>query len=293
MSDHLVHRFDDSVRARTRPVAVLGMWAWETVLALLAAWPAATLARGAYGRYPSGDAALWDPGALPLLGLLTRETNGGRMAGGAVVGVLLLAAVAGLVPLAALLATLAYTTAEGDRIGAARAIGRGVGAFRPFVRMLLLVLLGAGMVALAAVLLGEGVQGWTRGWLGEARSQQAALVAGGLVALPLLALWVVQDLGRAAVIRQEIEAMHGLTVGTRTLVQAPLALGWAWGWRALLSLGLLLAGGALAGGLGGRGGWALLVLLGVHQSVVLGRVALRASWLARALRAVGHFASDR
>jgi hypothetical protein len=128
--------------------------------------------------------------------------------------------------------------------------------------------------------------------LGEARAQQAGLVAGALVASPLLPLTVAHDLGRAAVVQQDLGAVHALTVGSRSLRRAPIALGWAWGWRALASLGLLVAAGAVADGLGGRDGWALLALTGVHQAVVLARVALRASWLARALRAVGHFASD-
>ena len=42
----------------------------------------------------------------------------------------------------------------------------------------------------------------------------------------------------------------------------------------------------MAGKLGGHGGFDLVFLFVLHQSVIVVRVALRTSWLARALRAV-------
>jgi hypothetical protein len=48
----------------------------------------------------------------------------------------------------------------------------------------------------------------------------------------------------------------------------------------------VLAVAAVTGRLGSSGAFALFFLLVLHQSVVLARVALRASWLAKALRAV-------
>ncbi len=274
------------VRARSRPRAILGMYAWESVLALLAAAPAMALVRAAYGRGPAGDAPLWEGGALPLLAMLTREGNGARAALSAASVVLLLAAVAGLVPLAALLETMAFSTPGGDRIGAARALDRGLLAFRPFLRLLAIVAIGQVLAIGCGVLLGEAAQGWTERLLGEARAQQAAIVVGGAIAALALALAVVHDLGRAAVVRREVPAVHALAIGGGALRRAPLSLGWAWGWRAAASLALLLAGGAAAGLLGGRSGLPLVELWAAHQLVVLGRVALRASWLARALRAV-------
>jgi hypothetical protein len=64
----------------------------------------------------------------------------------------------------------------------------------------------------------------------------------------------------------------------------------AWSWRA--ALGALLIGAGMAAGslAGASGGAMLLVVFVLHQSVVLVRTALRASWLAKALRLVG--ASD-
>ena len=61
-------------------------------------------------------------------------------------------------------------------------------------------------------------------------------------------------------------------------------LGWAW--RAVLSLGLIGVGYIVAQAVGGTGGSVLLVLWLVHQGIVMARVALRASWLARAVALV-------
>jgi hypothetical protein len=75
-------------------------------------------------------------------------------------------------------------------------------------------------------------------------------------------------------------------LGARTFRLAPAALAWSWAWRALASLAPIVAAAWAADRLGGRGGAALFALLVLHQAVVLARVGLRASWLARALRAV-------
>ena len=48
----------------------------------------------------------------------------------------------------------------------------------------------------------------------------------------------------------------------------------------------MVIGAVVASKIGGRGGGALLALTAIHQLVVLTRVALRASWLAKALRLV-------
>jgi hypothetical protein len=57
-----------------------------------------------------------------------------------------------------------------------------------------------------------------------------------------------------------------------------------WAGRAFPSFALFLFGWWAGGLFGARGGWALFALFLVHQLVVVGRVAFRASWLASALR---------
>jgi hypothetical protein len=107
---------------------------------------------------------------------------------------------------------------------------------------------------------------------------------------------VVLDLARAAIVRDAgltpaaalcppggTLLVRGARTALRASRRALLRAVGAWAWRAALGLALLGAGAAAAQALGGRGGWALAGLWLIHQGVVLGRVALRASWLARAL----------
>jgi hypothetical protein len=282
-----------SIHARSRPRAIIGVWAWESSLALVGCVPAAALVRAAYGRHSAGDAPLWRPGALPLLGLLSREANGVRAATTTAALILLLATVAGLVPLAALMITISRTTLDGRAIGGARSVEGALRTFRPLALLLVVFGVGQGLVVGTAFLLGESAQSWTQVSLGEARAQQLALVLGAAVLLGAVALGVVHDLARAAVIRFELRPMVALVVGARALRRRPIAVGWSWTWRFLASLAPLVAVAWLANRIGGRGGIALIVLAGLHQSVVLSRVALRASWLAKAIRTVDSLAASQ
>jgi hypothetical protein len=283
-----------SIHARSRPRTLIGVWAWESALSLVGAMPAVALVRAAYARHSTGDAPLWEPGALPLLGLLSREANGVRAATTTAALVLVLAAVAGLVPLAALMISMSSATREGRAIGGARTVEGALRVFRPLGVLLVVIGVGQGLVVGAALLLGEGAQSWTHTFLGEARSQQLAIALGATALLGAVALGVVHDLARAAVVRFELGAITALVFGARALRQAPIAVTWSWVWRFLASLAPLAAVALLADRIGGRGGVALVVLAVLHQSVVLSRVALRASWLAKAIRTVdGRGASDR
>jgi hypothetical protein len=287
-----VRRPASKVRARTRPRAILGVWAWETGLSLAGSLPAAALVRAAYGRHPEGDAPLWDPGALPLLGLLSREANGMRAAMATGAFVLLLSAIAGLLPLAALMISISSGTPDGRAIGGARTIEAALRTFRPFALLLAGVGFAQGLVLGIGVLVGEGAASWTHESLGEALAQQLAAAVGVVAVLGIFALYVLHDLARAAVIRLEVGAMNALILGARALRRAPVAVGWSWTWRALASLAPVVAVALLADRIGGRGGMALLVLVVLHQCVVLSRVALRASWLATAMRTVDRLEPD-
>jgi hypothetical protein len=275
-----------SIRARSRPWAVIGVWAWESAVSVLGSVPAVALVRAAYGRHPEGDAPLWDPGALPLLGLLSREANGVRAATTSAAFVLLLASVAGLVPMAALMVSMSRATRDGRAIGGPRTLEGALRAFRPLALLLAMLSLAQGAVVAVALLLGEGTQSWASRSLGEALAQQTAIGIGAVLLVPAVALGLVHDLARAAVIRFGVGTMSALTAGTRALWRAPIAVSWSWGWRALASVVPIVAVSLLADRIGGRGGVALVVLAAIHQSVILSRVALRASWLAKAMRTV-------
>ena len=281
-----------SIRARSRPWALVGVWGWESALSLVASAPAVALVRAAYGRHPEADAPLWAPGSLPLLGLLSRETNGVRAATTTAAIVLLLAAVIGLVPLAALMVSISTSTREGHGIGVPRTIEWALRAFRPLVVLLLVVSIAQGVGLAMAFLLGEGLQSWTIPSLGEALAQQLAIGVGAALLLGAVALGVAQDLARAAVIRLELGAMSALTLGVRALRRAPMAIGWSWAWRALASIAPVVAVSLVADRIGGRGGIALIALAVLHQSAILSRVTLRASWLATAMRWMDGFAAQ-
>jgi hypothetical protein len=122
--------------------------------------------------------------------------------------------------------------------------------------------------------------------MGEARAQQLE----GVVLVVFLglasAVGVVHDLARAAVVRFKVKGLRAFVLGARTFRLAPLSLWWSWAWRSVAAVAPVVAAAAVAGKLGGRGGAALVFLLLLHQAVVAVRVALRTSWLARALRGV-------
>jgi hypothetical protein len=273
------------MRARHHPLAILSVWAWQSALAWLASWPAASLVRAAYGNDPRGDSVLWTSGSHALLDFLWREAHGASVVVRGAAVVVLASAVAGLVPTAALMVAMARTQ-EAPRVTFARAVGDGLRALPALVLLLVVVTLAEAVAAGAGLLAGELTEGFAHAGLGEAHAEEL----GAVVSLPFLlitaAIGVTHDLARATVVVRSTSAMRALAAGAFEFAAAPLALGWSWGWRAVLALALIALVAPVSGHLGGRGGAALVLLALVHQAVILGRVALRASWLATALRHV-------
>jgi hypothetical protein len=274
--------------ARAHPGAILGVWAWQAGVALVASWPAASLLRAAYGADPRGDAALWASEGRALLDLFWRGSPGVTAAVDGALLVLLAGALGGLAVLAALMTILAHP--QGPR-SLPRAVHGSVRALPAFVACGIVVGASQAAVLGAGAFCGVLSEGWAHAGLGEAPAEAIGVAAGLPFAALAVGLGVAHDLARAAVIARRTTGLRGLVVGFRTFRAAPLALSWSWGWRAAASLAPVALASGLAGRLGGRGGPALLVLAAAHQGVVLSRVALRASWLARALRAVT--AADR
>jgi hypothetical protein len=273
-----------AIRARLHPWALVGVWVWEGAIALAASWPAASLVKAAYGGHARGDAPLWDAGGHALLDFLWHEAHAVSAITRAAALSLAFALVAGLVPLAALMTTLAYETRHGRHAGLARSVAAGIRTFAPFAGLLVLFGLVEGLVVGAGVGAAMLVEGLAHTRLGEGR----AGIAEGCAAVPFLLglsiVSVVHDLARAAVVRGGVGALRGLVLGARAFGGAGLAWWWAWAWRQAAALAVLGAGAAAAARLGGRGGVALVALALMHQLGVFLRVALRASWLARALR---------
>jgi hypothetical protein len=226
---------------------------------------------------------LWAPGSHALLDFLWRDLHGVSAVVRGAAWVLVAGALVGLVPMTALTVALADPD-HVTKVGYARRMEAGWRAL-PAMTLLLVVATVAQASALGAgVFVGELAEGWTQTGLGEAHAQEL----GAALGLPFLALataiGVTHDLACAAVVCRAIGGMRALVVAATEFFAAPVSLGWSWAWRAMASLALVVAVGKVADRLGGLGGLALLVLALLHQMVVLGRVALRASWLAAALR---------
>jgi hypothetical protein len=275
-----------AMRARRHPWAIVAMWAWQTALALFVGWPAAGLAHAAWSGDPHGDATLWAPGGYALVDWLWHDARGLSELGHETLLVLVVASVAGLVPTAAAMIAIAYVTRDRKAAGLVRSLAGGMRAFRPMVLLLALVTFLQALVVGAGAVLASGVEGWVTASAGESRAQQIE----GLVLLVFVGLasglGVAHDLARAAVVRFRVGGLRAFALGAKTLRLYPLSLWWSWAWRALASVAPVFAVGAVAGRIGGKGGFDLVFLALMHQAVVFVRVALRQSWLARALRGV-------
>jgi hypothetical protein len=270
-----------TTRARAHLRAITAMWAWQAVMAVLAAWPAASLVRTAYAGDPRGDAALWEPGGLALLDLLWHAMGAVTATADGALLVLIVTAVAGWVPLAALMVALARPH---GRTSAPLVFYKALRVLPAFAKGALLVL--AAQVATIGVgaFLGQLAQGWTRPHYGEAPAQLLEIAVFIPFGLAALGLGVAHDLARATIVIRGADMVTALVEGFRLLRRSSLVLSGAWAWRAAASLVPIAAAAWVASHLG-RGTAALLAVTLTHQGAAFLRVVLRASWLARALRA--------
>jgi hypothetical protein len=284
--DGLVLLANDSMHARRRPWAIAGVWAWETAFALVVSWPAAALVRGAYGSHPRGDAALWSPGGLDLADLAVHELHAIGALAWTAIGCAAVAAIAGLWPMAALMTSIAHATRERRAPGLARVAPTAVRSFRPMLFVLVLTTIVQAALAVGAAIGTASLQSWLTPKVGEAPGQAIGAV---VLVLGLLFVWgvgVAQDLARASVVRFKISGLRAFAFGWRAFWRNKRTAYWSWAWRALASWVPVAIAAFVAGCLGGCGGRSLIALAALHQLVVYARVALRASWLARALRMV-------
>lgn len=273
---------NDAMRARRHPRAIALVYLFEALSALVVAWPASSLVGSFYGDHARGDAPLWAPGGAELLDLGTRAHPTPVVAAALLVA--LFVSFAGLVPMAALIGSIAFATRERGSPPMHLALARAMAVFpRLALLQVVVVFVQAVLVAIGAASSATSSSAFS-GDLGEARADQIGWVALGIFLLLAAALGVVHDTARVAVVRFRVGILRALRIGFTCFRRAVLL--WSWGWRALAALVLVALGSMVAARLGGAGGAALLALMAVHQAIVLARVALRASWLARALRAV-------
>lgn len=280
------------IHARRRPRAVAFVWLWELASAVVVATPVQAWGRAIWGRHPDGDAPIFRAGGQDLvawvldrglaLSIVLRTT------------LLLLFVLALVAPLVTGALGASLVTAQGKRAPSAMSSLRlGLAAYVP------LLVVGALATALEGLVLGVGIIGSSLvdhrlvHALGDARSFLVRLAVLAVFFAGVLVLGVVADLVRVATIRAVAldpeaatlthlrRAVGGAAATARRSI-ARATLGWAW--RAILATMLVVVGGVLGDAVGGRGGAVLVALFAAHQVLIFGRAALRASWLANALR---------
>ena len=285
-----------SIRARRRPRAVLFVWLYEVFVGVVLAAPIASYVKSVYGAHPDGDAPLYDGNGLELLSLLgdARHAISAFLSYGALV--LLIAYIIAVVPLALLLMSVAYTTADLRAPPLRHLWPRVVPSIPPLLALLAVMTIAIGILGAVAIFAGSRVASALANSMGDARSDQIGAAATLVFLLGAASAGVVHDLARAAVVRFRQTGWGALKMGARTFARRPARLLWSWMWRSGASLVPVIAAAAVSTRVSARSGVALFALFLLHQAVILARVALRASWLAKAMRSVDaafHVVSQR
>jgi hypothetical protein len=231
---------------------------------------------------------LFDDGGWALLALRAPWQHVQPGVSNLVVLVVASGAVFGLVPLSALLTSISHATPD-MRAPRARHLAPYIVA--TFPTLLYLLALGT---ALELALLGLSMWafGATREALqpkyGDSRADQIAVLAGLGALLVTSVVSVVHDLARAAAARFRGTTWRSVRAALVTMRRGFFRVWWSWAWRALASALLVVVVAWLVPRFGSHSSTTkgVLVIAIIHQTVALARSGLRASWLARALRAV-------
>lgn len=268
------------IRAARRPGVIAFTYVLRAAFGLVLAWPACELFARAAMAHPREDSILFDPGGLYLVEAF--RLGRGALAG-AVRGMSLTAAMIfafGLLPLGALL----YALGRGGAIRAADLAAAAVRFFGRFAVLLVVATLGMAFAAALSFALGGAIRSTFAPGLSDPAGD--ALVAGAwLVGSVLVAvIGVVHDLARAAVTQRDLAVMDAVLLATRAAAARPAAAFFGWAWRAATGSVLVALAAFAAASVGNDRFAALGGTIFVHQAAVLGIVALRASWLACAIR---------
>lgn len=291
-SSRLLLLSTESMRARRRPFAVLAFGAFHVLAGLAIGWPAARTIASVYENHPRGDAPLFEDGGFALVRTLMENESSLRALTSFTLVVLVAASLLGLVPIISIYASLAHTTPDVKTPRArhlAPFIASTYGSFAALwfgAWVLKVIALAIAMTVSGA--LSEGLDDS----MGDVTADKLALAGGLLVALLVPLIEVLQDLTRAALVRYNTGLLTALRFAFRTFRRGGARAFFSYGWRALAGLAPIVLVGTFASRFGGKGGAALLALFLLHQSVIFARAALRASWFARALRAVDEATSD-
>ncbi|MDP9035602.1 MAG: hypothetical protein M3O50_12420 [Myxococcota bacterium] len=276
----------EKMRARRHPMALIGLWAWQAALALVVGAPAAAMVGGTYGAHPQGEAALWEPGGRVLLDFIWRNAPAFATLRREAELLLVISAAAGLVPAAAAMYAMAHRRLDQRPAGFVPSVAGALAVLPSLGGVLVLFGVTQGLVLAAGTGAASLCAQKMLGRVGEALAQQIAMAVGLAFLLICFVLAVLHDLTRAAIVRFGVNAGVGFSMGLRAFRRAPASLCWGWSWRTLSSLAPAVAVAAAPTPFRPTGASTLVLVLITHQIATGTRVALRASWLAKALRSV-------
>jgi hypothetical protein len=281
---------NDAMRARRRPVAVLALYIYQLVVSLVVAYPVSRALANVFGGHPRGDAVLFDDGGWALLALRSAWDRASPAFFGLLFIVTIVSAVVGLVPLSALLTSISHATPDMRAPRLRHLAPYAAVTFAPLVYLLAIgSALELSLLAVAAFAFGATREALEPKY-GDARADQIAALACFAVLFFTAIAAVLHDLARAALVRHRAGTFAAIRAALGTLRRVAFRVLWSWTWRAFVSLALVVCVAALVPRFGARG-FIMVALL--HQLVAIARVSLRASWLARALRAVDAHANVR
>ena len=265
--------------------AILLLYSFRLVGAWLVAAPVATLLAGGLAHLPQGDAALFEPGGAYLLEALRLSRNGLVSTLRISMWVAVLIGGLTLAPLCALM--VALSSGGGLRWGPwAGATAVQLPAFVLLSGLTLLAQAGAATaLGLVVAVARESLQGT----LNDRLADLLLLTGVAVGALIVIALGIGQDLARAALVRHRTTVTEALRRAWCAARHRPLKTLVDWMTPAVWGVAVV-AGAAIVCSsfdVARPEQWRTLAALLTHQLTSLALVALRAHWLARALRLVG------
>jgi hypothetical protein len=186
----------------------------------------------------------------------------------------------GLLPLGALM----YALGRGGPIRASEMASAAVRFFARLSVLLVVATLGTAFAVVASFALATALK--TKVAPGLSDPAGDGLVAGAWLvgAVVVAVIGVVHDLARAAVTQRDLAAADAVRVAMRAAAGRPVAAFVGWAWRSAAGAMLVVAAAMATAAVGNDRFAALGAVVFLHQACVLGIVALRASWLACAIR---------
>jgi hypothetical protein len=177
-----------------------------------------------------------------------------------------------------------YALGHGGTIRASDLTAAAVRFFGRLSVLLVMATLGMAFAVVASFALATALK--TKVAPGLSDPAGDALVAGAwlLGAAVVAIIGVVHDLARAAVTHRDLGAVDGVRVAMRAVAVRPAAAFFGWAWRSATGAMLVGAAAMATAAVGTDRFVGLGAAVFVHQACVLGIVALRASWLACAIR---------